>query len=190
MHRGLVDEKEAERIDQLWKGEAPPALKKARILNELIRTARAERKNLSHKYRCEILNGNQFRTIMAKEMRLNEKQGHWGCFRNNVLCLAAQNIEDGDDKSALSNCLEVCFFDLNGCQNNGMYGSPPFDKQLGDLIPFSTDAISALIEKLGDEAPDCEAIFRQLYKKYRHLDPPVSEEKAWRMIQDKIQNPE
>ena len=82
---------------------------------------------------------------------------------------------------------EVCFFDLNGCQNDGMYGTPPFNAQFGDLIPFSTDAISALIKKLGAEAPDCEVIFKQFYKKYRHLNPPISEEKAWQKIQKQVE---
>jgi hypothetical protein len=121
----------------------------------------------------------------------------WGLYRNNKLDMAELLIEGGHHEQALLTLFEICYLDLNGCNNVGegistedmeRIGIHEFDMKMAFLAPVILSMVEDEITILKLENPDAKKLFVDRNNQTKpKKDMPLTPEEAWDKLFERMQ---
>jgi hypothetical protein len=134
--------------------------------------------------------------LLNREAMEHAKLLQMGLYRNAKLGMADILRKEGQFENALAQYLAVCYIDLNGPSNTGIYtnqsgrlsslvgeDNPPWNpKKSGELTPLIVGQVASLIEKTGFDRGKTREAFMHGVSAVEGLQPPISAEDAWRKI--------
>lgn len=120
----------------------------------------------------------------------------WGLYRNNKLDMARVLEKEKRYNHALSTLFEVCYLDLNGCNNIGLingqpmsreesdkYGIKDFDTSTAFLAPGIISMIKDLMLQTKISKTDAKKLFIEINEKTKPMkNMPVNTEQAWKKL--------
>jgi len=119
-----------------------------------------------------------------------------GLYRNNKLDMAKLLIEEARHKQALSTLFEICYLDLNGCNNIGEGISTEdmekidireFDTKMAFLAPGIVRIIEDEITKLKISNDDAKKLFIDINNQMKpKKNMPLNPEEAWGKLVNRI----
>lgn len=141
------------------------------------------------------LNDVKWRVCNQRIIEYSTKR-QWGLYRNNKLEMANILQRENKLKISLSTLCEVCYLDLNGCNNlpttdgkpmeiqeSNEFGIKDFDTSSAFLAPGIIRMVAELIEKLSIDEKETKKIFIVVNEKTKPLkNMPLFPEEAWNIL--------
>ncbi|GEM_PF-1225364 len=189
----LVTEKEKDLIEEQWQQHFQENEDK-----EILQTPEFEnaKKELSKQFGKEASIGDaKWRVYNQRILEFASKK-QWGLYRNNKLDMSKLLIREGHHKQALITLYEICYLDLNGCNNVGGGISEKdmselsiheFDPKMAFLAPGILSMIDDEIEALKIDKAEAKKLFIENNDKTKpKKNMPLSSEDAWSKLNEQM----
>jgi len=189
----LVTEAQAEQIEEQW-AIVNGTHKEYLTRKEQFRNAKDE---LMKQWGQEPSDNMVRYHLLNRSSMKHAQEQQWGLFRNAKLEMAEIIRKESDPRNALERYLEVCYLDLNGPSNIGVFvdqdgkrtpilheNNPPWDpKRWGDLAPAVVGRLSKLIEKTETDRDKATEMFLCVATSLEEsLQLPLSPQDAWKIL--------
>jgi len=176
----LVTEKQKDEVEDQW-AQYYEAKEEAELMeNPEFASAK---KDLTKQFGKEPnINDVKWRVFNQKIIEYAFKK-QWGLYRNNKLDLAFLLQKEKKSKQALNTLFEVCYLDINGCNNL----PNEFNPKSAFMAPGVIGHIQDLISELELSEKQAKEMFCSINKEMKPVkDMPITEEKAWEKLLKEI----
>lgn len=195
--RVLVTENQAMEIEDQW--DEIHSMPEIRIQKK--NGFEQEKEKLTRKFGRAPSDNDVIWSLLNKELIQHASAGHWGLYRNALFEMGEVLRAESKSASALNKYYEVCYLDLNGCNNYGnvtdverevlrpILGKEmrSFEPERGELFPGVLDRVEFLINLLDIKLDSARVEFLKVAAKLQHnLRLPISPDSAWERMQKEL----
>ncbi len=189
----LITEKEKDLIEEQWQQHFLESEDKEILKDPEFEKAKKE---LTKQFGKEASTSDaRWRVYNQRIIELASKR-QWGLYRNNKLDMTKLLIREGHHKQALMTLYEICYLDINGCNNVGegisqedmnRIGIKEFDPKMAFLAPGILSMIEDEVLILKLSAEEAKKLFIENNERTKpKKNMPVSPLDAWNKLNEQI----